>query len=121
MIYIFAALAYPFIVWLWLGINLTMLDFAITWLKLIEDNDMTETLEKTAPARLIRYTSLKEDGMPGLLSFFEQEKNILHIDRDLANTLPNFDRERLEMTEIVFTKLADNGVLRFEPYGKVAA
>jgi hypothetical protein len=118
MLYLFLIITYPFIVWLWLGINLTMIDFAITWLKLIEERQMTEAMEKETnrPARLIRYTDLNEDTMPGLLSFFEEEKNILHIDKTLANALPTFDRHRLEMTEIVFTKLSDDGGLRFTKY-----
>lgn len=111
-------IAYPFIVWLWLGINLTMINFAIQWLIEIEEKQMQEAMENEAnrPARLIRYTDLKEDTMPGLLSFFEEQKNILHIDRTLASTLPTFDLHRLEMTEIVFTKLSDDGGLRFAPY-----
>lgn len=65
---------------------------------------MTEEL-----ARIIRYTSLDHEDMPGLLSFYEQEKNILHIDREQAERLPLTIRNRLEMTEKTFTKVIDRG------------
>lgn len=105
-------LSLPLLVWLWLGMAYTITYVALCWAQ--QEMKMTETKER---ARLIRYTKLGEPTMPGLLSFFEEEKNILHIDRELAATLPTMDRERLEMTHYVFTRLASVGEtgLRFKP------
>lgn len=105
-------LALPLLVWLWLGIAYVIVFVILCWMK-------WEFEMEQERARIIRYTSLANvESMPGLLSFFEEEKNILHIDHELASTLPTFDRERLEMTEHTFTRkaAASEVGLRFKPY-----
>ena len=104
-------IALPFLVWLWLGVAFVIISVILCWMK-------REFEMEQERARIIRYTTLDEPSMPGLLSFFEEEKNILHIDRALAAGLPNFDRERLEMTTHTFTRKASaNEVgMAFKPY-----
>ena len=73
-------------------------------------------------ARIIRYTDLSEfeDTMPGLLSFFEEGRNILHIDRAQADRLPEYVRNRLEMTMETFTMVLYRGAtIAFAPYSTV--
>jgi hypothetical protein len=115
MLWVIIVVTSPFLVWLWLGVAFTIVDFALYWANK-ESNMTVDTNEERA--RIIRYTRLDEPNMPGLLSFFEEEKNILHIDRDLAADLPDMDRHRLEMTHVIFTRKAsahETG-LRFKPY-----
>lgn len=105
-------LALPLLVWLWLGIAFVIIRVILYWMQW-EYQKMSER------ARIIRYTSLANVvSMPGLLSFFDEGKNILHIDHELAASLPTMDRERLEMTEHVFTRKAAASEigLRFKPY-----
>lgn len=105
-------LSLPLLIWLWLGIAFVIIRVILYWMQW-EYKNMEER------ARIIRYTSLANvESMPGLLSFFEEEKNILHIDHELAASLPTFDRERLEMTEHTFTRKAavTEVGLRFKPY-----
>lgn len=120
---LYFTIALPFLYWLWLGTTFTIMIYALRWaaekgLTMEQVLEAVAQAEQERPARIVRYTSLNEPDMPGLLSFYEEEKNILHIDRDLAETLPRFDRDRLEMTEITFTRLAsqDEGGLRFKNF-----
>lgn len=75
---------------------------------------MTEAVQ---PARLIRYTDIVEPTMPNLLSTYNEEKNLVCIDRTLAEILPVAIRNRLEMTDIPLTRVVDDGRgLRFGSY-----
>lgn len=111
-------LSLPLLVWLWLGVSFTIIDFALHWARKELNMHGTLNVKHETPARLIRYVDkLDVPSMPGLLSFYDVEKNLLRIDRVLAANLPNMDRERLEMTDHVFTRLASTGEtgLRFKP------
>ncbi len=52
---------------------------------------------------------------PGILSYYDADKNIQHIDKQRASILPDKERERLEVSELPFTKLTEDG-LRFVEY-----
>jgi hypothetical protein len=104
-------LASPVLCWLWLGICFTIVDYALNgaWFNQGEDDMNTEDQR---PARLIRYTGLANiNGKPELLSYYEPEKNIIYIDRAEAERLPEMVRNRLEMTELVWTKVDTSGVM----------
>lgn len=73
---------------------------------------MTEAL---ARQKLIRYEDLTDFAHPGLLSRFDGERNIQHIDRQRSSLLPEQMRHRLETSELAYTKLTDDG-LRFVEY-----
>lgn len=126
MLWLLLIPAAPFLVWLWLGVSFTMIDFAVylmgNWIanrerELFMEQAMEQERGKER-ARIIRYTHLDEPDMPGLLSFYDKDKNILHIDRELADNLTKPSRERLEMTEHTFTRLArsDETGMPFKPY-----
>lgn len=66
-------------------------------------------------AKLIRYETITNFERPGILSYYDADKNIQHIDRQRASILPDKERERLEVSELPFTKLTDDG-LRFIEY-----
>lgn len=70
-------------------------------------NAAGETVERQ---RLIRYGSVATEANPDLLSIFNEEKNLITIDRVNAAELPQQVIERLEMTTIQFTRAADNTV-----------
>lgn len=107
MLWIIFILSLPLLVWVWLGIAFTILIYVSEKTK---EAAMPKIIETTPElARLIRYTELAEPSMPGLLSFFEEGKNILHIDREQAERLPITLRNRLEMTTETFTMVARHG------------
>lgn len=112
MAYLIVVPLVPLLFWLSLGIIFTMLNY-IQWLTQQE----TIMTILTRPARLIRYTDLGSEGMPHLLSTYDEEKNLLRIDRHLAEILPTDMRNRLEMTELPLTRVVDDGHgLRFGSY-----
>lgn len=122
MLWILFVVALPFLVWLWLGVTFTIIDFTCYLVGLPIEKVIVMLARVEAEqerARLIRYTKFGADVAPNLLSFLDAEKNILHIDRERAASLPNFDRERLEMTDHEFTIVtpANEGGMRFKPFG----
>lgn len=114
--------ASPFIVWLWLGVSFTIIDYGIKMSGLERTHIMTLIEKVTAEvtrARLIRYTDLTGylDSMPGLLSYYDERTNVLFIDRAEADKLSRMIRDRLEMTEELFTKVDTSKVMAlFVPY-----
>lgn len=118
MLWIFLILSLPFLMWVWLGITFTILIYVAETIKeAIMQAEATQASNELA--RIIRYTALDEPSMPNLLSFFEEGRNILHIDRAQADRLPEFMRNRLEMTEEIFTRVYDHGAtLTFAPYNR---
>lgn len=112
-------LSLPFLVWAWWGVTFTTLIYVAEKVKEAEMLDKTSEPEL---ARIIRYTDLSEfeaNGMPGLLSFFQADKNILHIDHNMASLLPEYIRNRLEFTTEVFTMVVERGEsASFEPYNQ---
>lgn len=122
MLLIIFILSLPFLMWVWLGIFFTILIYvAETISEKLKEAEMQNEVN-TELARIIRYTDLSEfeaNNMPGLLSFFEEGRNILHIDRQQAERLPEFMRNRLEMTSEVFTRVYDHGAtMTFAPYNR---
>lgn len=105
MIWIAYIAATPILIWLWLGVSFTIIDLAIHLVRQFVERNLSMADMVEGRARLIRYMDLQGD-QTGLLSYFDAERNILCIDRGLAATLPDFDRERLETTEIEFTQLS---------------
>ena len=113
-------LSLPFLMWAWLGVTFTILIYVSEKIKEAEKEAFMNNATTEERARIIRYTDLSYEhgnGMPGLLSFFEEKRNILHIDRSEADRLPVFIRNRLEMTEEVFTMVDPSGITAlFVPY-----
>lgn len=113
MFIILWVVALPFLYWVWLGITLTAIDYAIYlgW----KETDMVGTFvnaagETVERARIIRYGSIARAEYPDLLSQYDEGKNIITIDRANAAGLPQQVIERLEMTTIPNTRAADNTV-----------
>lgn len=102
----------PLLIWLWLGVTFTIARYAFI-VAYYGDENMTDT----RPAKIIRYDRVTNYSKPGLLSFYDEEKNIQTIDRERAELLPVQMRHRLEMSELPFTRLTPDG-LRFVPYDK---
>lgn len=65
--------------------------------------------------RLIRFENIVDYDRPRLLSYFDKEKNLLHIDREEAECLPKMIQDTLIFTEIEYTRVSDDG-MRFEQY-----
>lgn len=65
--------------------------------------------------RLIRFEALREVGKPGLLSIYDEEKNLVRIDDQLVQALPKNVQDQLMFTTIPLTALSRDGQ-RFEPY-----
>ncbi len=107
MIWSVYVVATPFLIWVWLGVSFTIIDLTIHLVRQWVEKELRMSDMVKGRARLIRYSDLAGIG-EGVLSYFDAERNILHIDRKLAATLPDFDRERLETTEIRLTQLAGN-------------
>ena len=116
MLYIILTMASPFLIWAWWGVAFTITDFV---LHCAGDNMETIMLHLVneanasprVPDRIIRYTDLST---PFMLSRFDPVKNILSIDKELAEILPVMIRNRLECTELPATRIIDDGKgLRF--------
>lgn len=116
--YVVIIVAMPFLYWIWLGIMFTVLCYALNY-GLREGLIFMVEAYKTAnrPSRLIRYTTLDVPALPGVLSIYNEEKNLILIDRERAATMPDLDRQRLEMSDLPATKLsASMQTLAFVPY-----
>jgi hypothetical protein len=107
----------PFLIWLWLGITFTIARyvFIVAYMEGLNMTEEPQTIEAPARAKLIRYETVTDTTRPGLLSYYDAERNIQHIDRQRADLLPEKMRERLEVSELAFTKLTEDG-LRFVEY-----
>ena len=55
--------------------------------------------------RLIRFEPLNVPYMPGLLSHFDPEKNLIRIDPDQAKRLPKYMVDKLMFTTIPQTRV----------------
>ena len=118
MVIVLWVVALPFLYWVWLGITLTIVDYAIylAW----KETDMVGTFvnaagETVERARIIRYGSIAREAYPDLLSQYDEAKNIIVIDKVNAAGLPQQVIERLEMTTFPATRAANNTV-GFEAY-----
>lgn len=100
----------PLLIWIWWGITFTIARYVFIVAYYGEEN-MTDT----RPAKIIRYDRVTDYSKPGLLSSYDEEKNIQTIDRERAELLPVQMRHRLEMSELPHTRLTPDG-LRFVPY-----
>ena len=112
-------LAMPLLIWLWLGIAFTILDFTlhiifvrtgVTAMDIISALTNTDTAEQvnTGRSRIVRYTDIVDSNHPGTLSTYNEEKNILLIDRTLSSRLNEQSRNYLEMTYLKRTMLTDS-------------
>lgn len=107
----------PFLYWVWLGVTFTIIIWVIQRDK---ENDMVGTFvnaagETVERARLVRYGAVAGQDHPDLLSIYDEERNIIHIDRELAAGLPRQVIERLEVTVLPATRVA-NTTVGFAPY-----
>jgi hypothetical protein len=107
-------IALPFLIWLWLGIAFTTARYVFV-VAYHGDYKMSDTQTTHKRAKLIRYEELSSTFRPGMLSYFDADTNIQHIDRQRADLLPEKIRERLEVSELPYTKLTEDG-LRFVEY-----
>lgn len=109
LFYVLIVVCMPFLYWVWLGIAFTIIDYALH-MGLREGLYIMTEAYKTAnrPSRLIRYADLNVQGKPGLLSVYDEQKNLVIIDRTRSATMPDPDRHRLEMTDLPFTRLSDS-------------
>lgn len=121
MIILIWVVALPFLYWVWLGITLTAIDYAIYLGWQEKENDMGTFVNSRGETvnrhRLIRYGQVAGQDHPDLLSVYDEERNIIHIDRELAAELPQQVIERLEVTVIPATRVANNFV-GFGPYNR---
>lgn len=114
--------ALPFLYWMWLGIALTIVDYAIYLGWQEKENDMAGTFknsrgEMVERARLIRYGKVATKANPDLLSLYDEERNIIHIDKGIAAELPQQVIERLEVTVLPATRV-NNSFVGFGPYNR---
>ena len=112
MLVVLTIASLPFLIWLWLGTAFTIARYVFIVAYMEGTETMTETKER---AKLIRYEDITNFLRPGLLSYYDAERNIQHIDRQRASLLPDKERERLEVSELEFTKLTEDG-LRYVEY-----
>jgi hypothetical protein len=112
LLYITAAIILlPFLMWLWLGIAFTIAIYIVN--TITQEVTAMELQEQTVRRdRLIRYTDLQ---IPGILSVFDADRNILYIDREGASILPVQMRNVLECSKLPRTRIVhDMHGLRFE-------
>lgn len=111
-----ATLAMPLLYWLWLGVTFTLIDYTLHIIYRqygVTAMDMVNALHKVASDeargeldRLVRYTDIRDPDYPGTLSIYNPKKNLIIIDRELADQLTEVERNYLEMTYIKRTRLS---------------
>lgn len=93
MIWLISLVLSPLLLWVWMGIVFTIIDYMLN-----KEADMPER------DRLIRFTELPD----GLLSRFDAERNLIEIDQLRHDCLPRYWQTSVLFTELPLTKLADD-------------
>lgn len=116
MVIITAVAATPVLIWLWLGVTFTIIDYilhqiyihtGVTAMDIINSlREVADTETREELDRIVRYTDIIDDEYPGTLSIYNPDKNLILIDRKLSGQLSVIDRNYLEMSYIRRTRLS---------------